>query len=180
MNHENAKGVLAVRAGEYRNYLNAEESPEPLEGDYVYAVCLAPVLMFPGPRGEECKAESLSVIAAARSLDGTWGWTNLEKDTKQMIGEDLQDLMKAEPGVWYWLKLTIKIKEGDEEESEVKGHPIGCMCDLCFACRTSKIPHEKCDNCKRIFDPKKEGAAFNEEGFYCISCGVTLGIATEE
>jgi len=62
------------------------------------------------------------------------------------------------------------------EGPELPGHPVGCMCDICFFTRITKIPKRKCDKCGRTFNQSEEGAAVDEFGFYCVDCGKSRGI----
>lgn len=61
-------------------------------------------------------------------------------------------------------------------KTEMPGHPVGCMCSICRACRIEKAPKRKCDECGRLFNAEKEGAAIDEDRSYCVECGVTRGI----
>lgn len=61
-------------------------------------------------------------------------------------------------------------------DAEMPGHPGGCMCAICVACRIEKAPDSKCDRCGRMFKAEKEGAAADLNGLYCIPCGKEKGI----
>jgi hypothetical protein len=103
MNHEGHQGVLAIRQGERRSYIPVEGNDPPV-GDHVFAVCLISVPFPPEPRCP--KAEGWTLIAAFKGENGTWGWINVEKDTKTMICEDMLDECMCEPDQWYWLLLS--------------------------------------------------------------------------
>ncbi len=101
-NHEAFQGVFAIRHGEYRQYMEADEMPPE---DVHFAVAVIPVPEMPFKCSS--KAENLCLVCAGRSgTDGNFGYLHLEKDTKQMIAEDMMDKFKLRVGVWYWLKLT--------------------------------------------------------------------------
>lgn len=106
------QGVLALRFGEFRQYFPWNEGKPP-EGDFVYAVALMEAPLPPRPNSSTTEHFGVACCGKAGRA-GTWGYINVEKDTKQVIGADLVDLIKAKVGEWVWLRLSTKVeKEGE-------------------------------------------------------------------
>lgn len=106
--------VFALRNGESVRFF---EGTPPAGADRVLAVMVRSVLMPGGERkpvDHRGRAVEQAAILACEQTPNGWAWVPLSAPTKELIGDLLFDVLRAEPNFWYFLAVGMADRMAEE------------------------------------------------------------------